>query len=117
MLLPASLLADGVALSLFWAILMDILNDDVCAKFVAMSARAFPPPWVLYHMPMKRGSLWVPFSMVIHEGGGLPLIVQPGSHCIMGCCGLWAHKMSYATTHPITPPLWAHISIVSCGVL
>ena len=55
----ASLPADGVALSVFWAASMDILEDDVCAQFVAMSACAFPWRWIVHRMPMKRGSLWV----------------------------------------------------------
>ena len=82
-----------------------------------MSARAFPRPWVLHHMPMKSGFLWVTFSAVVHEGGGLPLIVEPGPPRVIGFCGPRMHMVSYATTHPITPPLWAHKRGVSCGVL
>ena len=40
----ASLPVDAIALSVFWALLMDIPDDEVCAQFVAMSARAFPRP-------------------------------------------------------------------------
>ena len=48
--------ANGVALSIFWGVSMDDQDDDVCARFAAMSARAFLPPWVVHHMPMNRGS-------------------------------------------------------------
>ena len=96
---------------------MDIPDDDVCAQFVAMSARAFPRPWIIHRMPMKRGSLWVICLTVVHEGGGLPLAAEPGSRRIIGLCGLSTHTVSYATTHAITPPFWAHKAAVSCGVL
>ena len=49
----ASLPMDGIALSVFWALSMDILDDEVCAQFVAMSARAFPRPWIIHRMPMR----------------------------------------------------------------
>ena len=112
----ASLPVDGIALSVFWALSMDIPHDEVGAQFVAMSARAFPQPWIIHRMPMRRGSLWVIFSTVVHEGGGLPLAAEPGSRRIIGFCGLSTHTVSYATTHAITPPFWAHKAAVSCGV-
>ena len=99
---------DGIALSVFWALSMYIHDDEVCAQFIAMSARAFPRPWIIHRMPMRRGSLWVIFSTVVHEGGGLPLATEPGSRRIIGFCGLSTHTVSYATTHAITPPFWAH---------
>ena len=34
----ASLPVDGIALSVFWALSMDIPDDEVCAQFGAMSA-------------------------------------------------------------------------------
>ena len=114
--LAASLLADGVARYVFWAVSMDIPEDDICSQFVAISARAFPRPWIVHYMPMKRGSLWVIFSMLIHEGGGLPLNAEPGSRRIIGFCGLSTHTVSYATTHHITPPFWAFKTKVICGV-
>ena len=101
---PASLPVDGIALSVFWALSMDILDDDVCAQFVAMSARAFDRPWIVHRMRMKRGSLWVIYSIVVHEGGGLPLAAEPRSRRIIGFGGLSTHTMSYVTTHAITPP-------------
>ena len=112
----ASLPVDGIALSVFWALSMDIPDDEVCAHFVAMSTRAFPRPWIIHRMPMRRGSLWVIWSTVVHEGGGLPLAAEPGSRRIIGFCGLSTHTVSYATTHAITPPFWAHKAAVSCGV-
>ena len=112
----ATLPADGIALSVFWALSMDIRDDEVCAQFVAMSARAFPRPWIIHCMPMRRGSLRVICSTVVHEGGGLPLAAEPGSRRIIGFCGLSTHTVSYATTHAITPPFWAHKPAVSCGV-
>ena len=39
-----------------------------------------------------------------------------GSRRIIGFCGLSTHTVSYATTHAITPPFWAHQAAVSCGV-
>ena len=108
---------DGIALSVFWALSMDVPDDDVCARFVAMSARAFPRPWIIHRTPMKRGSLWVICSTLVHEGGGVPLAAEPGSRRIFGFCGLSTHTMSCATTHAITPPFWAHKVAVSCGVL
>ena len=106
----ASLLVDGIALCLFWALSMDIPNDEVCAQFVAMPARVFPRRWIIHRMPMRRGSLWVICSTVVHEGGGLPVAAEPGSRRIIGFCGL------STTTHAITPPFWAHKAAVSCGV-
>ena len=53
---------------------------------------------------MRRGSLWVICSTVVHEGGGLPLAAEPGSPHIIQFCGLSTHTVSYATTHPIGPP-------------
>ena len=53
----ASLPVDGIALSVFWALSMDIPDDEVCAQFVAMSAHVFPRPWIIHRMPMRRGSL------------------------------------------------------------
>ena len=111
-----SLPVDGIALSVFWALSMDIPDDEVCAQFVAMSARVFPRPWIIHRMPMRRGSLRVICSTVVHEGGGLPLAAEPGSRRIIGFCGLSTHTVSYATTHAITPPFWAHKAAVSCGV-
>ena len=67
----ASLPVDGIPLSVFLALSMDILDNDVCAQFVTMSARTFPRPWIMHRMPMKRGSLWVICSTVVHEGGGV----------------------------------------------
>ena len=55
-------------------------------------------------------------STVVHEGGGLPLAAEPGSRRIIGFYGQSTHTMSYATTHAITPPFWAHKAAVSCGV-
>ena len=55
----ASLPVDGIALSVCWALSMDVPDDDVCAQFVAMSNRGTPRPWIIHCMPMKRGSLWV----------------------------------------------------------
>ena len=107
----ASLPVDGIALSVFWALSMDIPDDEVCALFVAMSARAFPRPWIIHCMPMRRGSLWVIWSTVVHEGGGLPLAAAPGSRRIIGLCGLSTHTVSYATTHAITLPFWAHKAV------
>ena len=102
--LAASLPLAGIALSVFWAPSMYIPYEDVCAQFVAMSARAFPRPWIIHRMPMRRGSLWVICSTVVHEGGGLPLAAEPGSRRLIGFCGLLTHTVSYATTHSITPP-------------
>ena len=93
----ASLPVDGIALSVFWALSTDIPDDEVCAQFVAMSARAFPRPWIIHRMPMRRGSLWVIWSMVVHEGGSLPLNAEPGSRRTFGFCGLSTH-----TTPPRT---------------
>ena len=90
----ASLPVDGIALSVFWALSMDIPDDEVCVQFVAMSARAFPRPWIIHRMPMRRGSLWVICSTVVHEGGGLPLAVEPGPRRIIGFCGLSTHTVS-----------------------
>ena len=56
-----------MVLSVFWAVSMDIPGDDICANFVAMFARDFPRPWMVHRMPMKRVSLWVIFSTLIHE--------------------------------------------------
>ena len=56
------------------------------------------------------------WSTVVHEGGGLPLAAEPGSRRIIGFCGLWTHTVSYATTHAITSPFWAHKAAVNCGV-
>ena len=70
---------------------MDIPDDEVCAQFVAISARAIPRPWIIHRMPMRRGSLWVILSTVVHEGGGLPLAAEPGSRRIIGFCGLSTH--------------------------
>ena len=84
----ASLPVDGIALSVFWALLMDVLDDDVCAQFAAMSTRAFPRPWIIHRMRMKRGSLWVMSSTLVHEGGGLPLGAELGSRRIIEF--LWA---------------------------
>ena len=112
-----SLLVDGIPLSVFSALWKDNPDDDVCAQFVAMSARAFPSPWSIHRMPMKRCSLWVICSTVVHKGGGLPLATEPGSRCIIGFCGLSTHTVSYTTTHAITPPFWAHKAAVSCGAL
>ena len=56
-------------------------------------------------------------SPVVHKAGGLPLTTEPRSRRIIGFCGLLMHTVSYATTHPITPPFWAHKSGVSCGFL
>ena len=78
----ASLPADGLALSVFWAVSMDFEDDDTCAQFVAMFACALPRPWVVRCMPMKRGSVWVIFSTVMHEAGDLPLSAELGLHCI-----------------------------------
>ena len=111
-----SLPANGVALSVFWAVSMDIPEDGVCAQFVAMSARASPKPWIVHRMPMKRVSLWVIFPTLIHEGGGVPLNAEPGSHRIIGICGLSTQTVSYTTTHHITPPFWAFKTKVTCGV-
>ena len=61
--------------------------------------------------------MWVIFSTVIHEGGRLLLTAKLGSRHIIGFCGLLAHTLSCATTHPITPPFWAHKSGASCGVI
>ena len=108
---------DAIALSVFWALSMDIRDDDVCTQFFAMFALAFPRPWIIHRMPMKRGSLWVIYSTVVHEGGGLPMAAEPESGRIIGVCGLSTHTVSYATTHAITPPFWAHKAAVSCGVL
>ena len=55
-------------------------------------------------------------STVVHEGGGLPLVAELGSCRIIGFCGLSTHTVSYATTHAIMPPFWAHKAAVSCGV-
>ena len=93
-----SLPVDGIALSVLWALSMDIPDDELCAQFVAMSARAFPRPWIIHRMPMRRGSLWVICSTVVHEGGSLPLAAEPGSRRIIGFCGLFTHTVSYATT-------------------
>ena len=108
---------DGIALSVFWALSMNIPDDDDCAQFVAMPARAFSRPWIIHRMPMKRGSMWVICSTMVHEGGGLPLATEPGSRRMIGFCGLSTHTVSYATTHAITPPFWAHKAAVSCGVV
>ena len=75
--------------------------------FFAMSARAFPQRWIVHHMPMKRGSLWVIFSTLTHEGGGLPLRAESPSRRIIAFCGLSTHTASHATTHHITPPFRA----------
>ena len=96
----ASLPTDGIALSVFCSLSMDIRDDDVCAQFVAMYACAFPRPWIIYRMPMKRGSLWVISSTVVHEGGGLPLAAEPGSRRIIGFCGL---RRTLCPTPPPTP--------------
>ena len=80
----ASLPVDGIALSVFWAPSMDIPDDEVCAQFVATCARAFPRPWIIHRMPMRRGSLWVICSTVVHEGGGLPLAAEPGPAVLLG---------------------------------
>ena len=114
--LAASLPVDGIAPSVCWALLMDIPDDEVCAQYVAMYAHAFPWPWIIHRMPMKRGSLWVICLTVLHEGGGLRLAAEPGSRRIIGFCGLSTHTVSYATTHAITPPFWVHKPAVSCGV-
>ena len=45
------------------------------------------------------------------------MAAEPGSRCIIACCGLSTHTVSYATTHAITPLFWAHKAAVSCGVL
>ena len=55
-------------------------------------------------------------STVVHDGGGLPLAAEPWFRRIIGFCGLPTHTVSYATTHAITPPFWAHKAAVSCGV-
>ena len=112
-----SLPVDGIAFSVCWALSMDIPDDDVYARFVAISARAFPLPWIMHRMPMKRGSLWLICSTVVHEGGGPPLAAEPRSRRIIGFCGLSTQTVSYATTHAITPPFWAHKAAVRCGVL
>ena len=96
---------------------MDIPDDVVRAQFVAISARAFPRPWVVHRMLMQRGSLWVIFSTLIHGRGGLPLSAEPGSRRIIVFCGLCTHTVSYATTHHITPPFWAFKTKVTCGVV
>ena len=82
-----------------------------------MSARAFPRPWIVHCMPIKRGPLRVIFSTLIHDGGALPLNAEPGSSGIIGFCGLSTRTVSYATTHHITPPLWAFKTKVTCGVV
>ena len=82
-----------------------------------MSARAFPRPWIIHRMPMKRGSLWVICSTVVHEGGEPPLAAELGSRRIIGFWGLSTHTVSYTTTPAITPPFWTHKAAVSCGVL
>ena len=79
----ASLPVDGIALSVFWAVSMDIPDDEVCAQIIAMSARAFPRPWIIHGIPMRMSSLWVIRSTVVHEGGGLPLAAEPGSRRII----------------------------------
>ena len=96
---------------------MDMRDDDVCAQCVAMFALIFPRPGINHRMPMIRGSMWVICSTVVHEGGGLPLAAEPGSRRIIGFCGLWTHTVSYATSYAISPPLWVHKAVVSCGVL
>ena len=111
-----SLPVDGITLSVFWALSMVIHDDEVCAQFVAMSARAFPGPWIIRRMPMRRGSLWVICSTVVHEGGGLPLAAEPRSRRIIGFRVLSTHTVSYATTHAITHPFWAHKAAVIFGV-
>ena len=50
----ASLPVDGIALSVFWTLPTDIPDDEVCAQFTAMSARAFPRPRSIHRMPMRR---------------------------------------------------------------
>ena len=54
---------------------------------------------------------------------GRPRRRQPTIDCgtgvahIIGFSWLLTHTVSYATTHPITPPFWAHKSRMRCGVL
>ena len=113
----SSLPVDGITLSVFWAPSMDIPDDDVSTQFVLMSARAFPRPWIIHRMPMKRGSLCMIGPTAVHEGHGLPLAAEPGCTRIIGFCGLSTRTVSYATTHAITPPFSAHKAAESCGVL
>ena len=96
-----SLPVDGVAVSIFWAFSMDILDDDECAQWVGMYARVFHHPWVVHHMPMKRGSLWVVFSTLIHEGEGLPLSAEPGRAVSLGFAG--CSHMPCPALAPTTP--------------
>ena len=79
-----------------------------------MSARAFPRPRMIHRMPMRRGSLWVICSTVVHEGGGLPLAAEPGSRRIIGLCGLSTHTVSYHL--PSRPRFGRTRPLVSCGV-
>ena len=92
---------------------MDILDDDIRARFIALFACAFP--WLLV-VHCMQGSLLVIFYTVIHEGADLPLSAEPGSRRIIGFCGLSTRTVCYATHHT-TPPFWAFKTKVSCGVV